>query len=352
MNRPLRAASALALLLAQAPAQVTSYTSPTGLDGTEGNNYFYHWGSTTGRVLQVVDWSNLQPRAINQMAFRRDTTVASNTTSVSGTLDLVVVVAQCDYRNVDSVYAGNHTSNPRTAYSGKINFPDWRTKPLIAPANFDFVIKFNTTWTYLGRALANTQALVWTADYKNATNGYGYMDRDYSGYSTATGTPLGSGCGGFADYLQFLNSGDYDPLSGMHLRVRGTNAPPNAPIFLMFDGTDSNLTVPGLCARLRALPTFVFYMGPADGTGLMSDRYLTLPYIKALESGTLYTQLLTVDTTQAGLPFAVTGGQKVTVPSQAKPTNAHAACYHWSSGSGGTVSPGIFFSGAPIAEFR
>ncbi|MEZ5987811.1 MAG: hypothetical protein R3F30_01530 [Planctomycetota bacterium] len=336
---------ALCLLAGPALAQATSYTVPYGLDSTPGNNAFSHWSG--GRVLQVVDMSNRTPRALNQIAFRRYQSTSTGATS--GALDVIVTMAQCDWAVVDTVFKNNWQTNVVEVLNAKsVSIPDWTVAPNPAPAPFDMVFKFSKTWVYRGNS-----ALVWTVDYSNSTANGRSMDRDYGTWNYVGGTSLGTGCGSYGDYLQFWNLGSASPISGFHLQVAGTNGPATAPTFLLLDGSDSNLTVPGLCAKLHALPTFIFYLGASDASGTLSHRYLTLPFLAGAQNATIYTQLLAVDTTQTGLPFAVSGGQKVTIPSNTS-TYGHPSCYLWAPGGGATVATGnfVFFSGAPIAELK
>ncbi|MEZ5987809.1 MAG: hypothetical protein R3F30_01520 [Planctomycetota bacterium] len=341
-----RLSLALAVLAAPALAQTTSYTVPYGLDSIEGNQVFYHWAG--GRVMQVADMSNPKPRAINQLSFRRNNAAYSSATK--GTLDVVVTMAQCDWSLLDTVFKGNWQTNVVEVLNAKsVNIPDWTTAPTTPPAAFDFTLKFAKTWVYRGQT-----ALVWTVDYANSTAGTHTMDRDYGAYVYNAGTSLGSGCGNWVDYMRFWNTGPSSPVTGFHMQVAGTSGPANMPVFMMLDGTDSNLSVPGLCAKLHALPTFIFYLGLNDASGNLSHRYVTLPWVGPIQGGTIYTQLLAPDASQTGIKLAVSGGQKVLIPTNSATANSHPTMYAWASGSGATTATSnyIFFGGAPVAELK
>jgi len=338
---------AVALAAGSALAQATSYTVPAGLDGTEGNKVFSHWAGSTGRVLQVVDMSNTTARSIGQLAFRRDKAPTSSGTK--GALDVVVTMGQCDWALVDTVFKHNLQTNVVEVLNAKsVNIPDWTTAPTTPPAAFDFTLKFAKTWVYGGKT-----ALVWTVSYAGSTAGTHQMDWSHGSYVSNTGTSLGKGCGIWTDTLEFWNTGRADPRVGFHLQVAGRSGPKGMPVFLMLDLKDGNLAVPGLCARVHALPAFIFYLGSNDANGHLSHRYLTLPWVSASQGIMVYTQLLAPDASQTGIKLAVSGGQRVIVPIN-NATDCHPTCHLWATGS--TATAAIFdlvlFGGAPIAELR
>lgn len=331
-------------LLALPLAAQTSYTSPKGMDNTQGNNVFYHWAGA--RVMQVVDNTNLTPRPLFQLSFRQATGAYSSATP--GTMDLVLTMAQTPWGMVDEMFADNYTSNKLVVFSGKINIPDWTQAPTATPSPFNFTIKFTKPWVYKG-----VTALVWHVDYKNSTAGTHKMDRAFGTYGYNLGTGLGTGCGGYTGYLRLWNTGNYHPSSGMHFQIGATGGPKSAPSWLLIDSKDSALAIKGLCTKLHALPTIILPVGNTDATGLLSHKYLNFPYIPAIQNGKFVTQIMSLDTTQSGLPFSLTDGRQATMPSNSS-TNGYAACYSWESGSGATHSNGhyIFFGGCPVTEIK
>lgn len=343
--KPLLLSVGLVLISIPLAAQ-TSFTSPKGLDNKEGNTLFFHWAGA--RVMQVVDNTNLTPRPIFQLSFRQDN--SASTKGSKGTMDLVLTMSQTPFQLIDENFAANFRSNTAVVFKGKANIPNWTKAPTKAPAPFTFAIKFTKPWVYKGKT-----ALVWHVDYKNATAGTHTMDRDYTIIHPAstTGTQLGKGCGNYTGYLRLLNTGNYDPVTGMHVEVGATLGPKKALTWLFIDGKDSNLTVPGLCTKLHALPTLVIPVGSTDATGTLTHKYLTFPYVSAIQNASLVTQLFSIDTSQKGLPFALTGGRKATMPASSG-TYGHAASYAWASGSGtaNAISHLVFFGGAPVTQLK
>ncbi|HKI82340.1 MAG TPA: hypothetical protein VKA04_11895, partial [Pseudodesulfovibrio sp.] len=148
-------------------------------------------------------------------------------------------------------------------------------------------------------------------------------------------------------------SGNYSPVSGMHIEVwSSTGGPPGSATWLLIDGKDSNLAVPGLCARLHALPTIMLPVGKTTALGEVTKKHLSFPFIAGLQGANLVTQLLTLAPAQPGLPFGITDGQQARMPSYTG-THGHAAVYlHGYSSNSSTLSLGVFYGGAPVAELR
>ena len=334
-----------ALLLVAGPllAQATSSTIPAGFDNKGGGQPFFHWASTAGRTMQVIDQSNNRPRAIRTLAFRR---LAGRTSSAAtGTLDIEIVMAECPWGLVDTHFDSNQQIGRSVVLKGKVNLPDWRTAT--TSPKFDMIFTFTKPFVYTRRA-----ALLWTIRYSNSTSGTRVMDRAFGAIQTrATGATLGAGCTGTADTMRLDNSGNYAAGVGMHFLVGATGAPANAPAWLLVDGKASNINVPGLCTRLRALPTLLVPIGKANARGILTKKYLNIPYIAGLQGATLVTQVMFFDPSQRGLPFRLTGGRTANMPSSGN-VNGTASAYAWASGATATQAIGdwFFYTGAPVAE--
>lgn len=333
----------IALLLFATPAFGQSQTIPAGYDSTPGGQSFNHWGSTAGRTMQVMDRSNPTPRPLGELSFRRLANSGS-ASRTAGTLDAEVTVAQCPVALLDTHFDSNHKLNSKVVLKGKVNVPDW-TMAQPNPA-FDLTFKFSTRWVYTGQG-----ALIWTIRYSNSTAPYRAMDRAFGAIQVRTnGTSLGTGCSGATGSLRLDNSGSYNKEFGMHLLLGATGAPANAPAWVLIDGKAQNLTVPGLCTKLQALPNVLLPLGNADGTGVLTKKYLNVPYMSSLQGGTIVTQLMFLDPSQTGLPFRLTGGSTGMMPTSAN-TQGTASAYAWASGATATtgISDWWFFTGAPVA---
>ncbi|MCB9919924.1 MAG: hypothetical protein H6832_16090 [Planctomycetes bacterium] len=336
--------SLLAFALLATPVFAQSTTIPIGFDTVQGGQSFFHWGSVAGRTMQVADRSNPRPRPISELSFRR----RSNATSTgSGTLDAEVIMSQCPIGFLDTHFDSNERINRKVVLKSQVNIPDWSTA--VANPPFDFTFKFSSTWVYTGQ-----EALIWTIRYQNSTDSGKSMDRAFGAIRvTSTSSSIGTGCGSSAETTEIQNSGNYANEVGMHLLCGATGLPANTPTWLLIDSTAANLTIPGLCTKLQALPNIMLPFGSADGTGVLTKKYLTFPYIASLVSGTLVTQILYIDPAQTGLPLGLTGGTQGTMPASSNVTGT-ATAYGWASGFSATTVTGdfFFFTGAPVAEAK
>lgn len=335
-----------ALMLAASLSAQTSTTSPKGLEKIEGNSKYLFWRPKD--IIQVIDNTNRKRRLIRSLAFRQDFSNSWVGAGKKGSADLVVTMSQTRFDLIDLEYAANLRSNTSVVFKGKIVLPDWTGWPWGSPAPFDLVIKWNKPWPYTGNA-----ALVWQIEVGNSVSLRGHMmDGDNTGTKVpyGVGKPLGTGCGRYAGFLYLRNSGRYSPVTGMHMEVWSSmGGPPLSPTWLLIDGKDANLAVPGLCARLHALPTLMLPVGRTDRLGALATKHLNFPYQSTLQGANFVTQLLTLAPAQPGLPFGITNGQQARMPSNAG-TYGHAAVslHNWTPKSS-TLSMAVFYGGAPVA---
>jgi hypothetical protein len=346
--KPHTAILAVLILAATLSAQ-TSTTSPKGLDKLEGNSHILFWGPKN--ILQVIDDTNRKARTIQSLAFRQDSVAKWVGSGKKGSADVVVTMSQTAFHFIDLKYTANMRSNTSVVFKGKVVLPDWTKLPWRYPAPFDLVIKWTKPWVYDGKS-----ALVWQVEVgKSTSSGRHAMDADYTGAQVpyGLGKKLGTGCGGYVGYLLLRNSGNYSPVTGMHFELwSSTGGPPNSPTWLLIDGKDSNLSIPGLCARLHALPTIIAPMGNTDAKGALTTKYLNLPYLSSIQGASFVTQLLTLAPAQPGLPFGITNGQQAKMPANPG-TYGHAtvSLHGWTPKST-SLSMGIVYGGAPIALLK
>src|SRR5690606_18159453 len=222
------------------PAQTTT---PAGMSATEGNVSFSFWGPN--RRMQGIDATNPSPAVWTRIAFRRDGTAASNSSYTARTFDFEVKLGPANWNFLTNEFDLNYASAPTTVYPMQpTNFPDWSAQPSPAPAPFNFSVMFSVPYTHGGGAF------LWDISMQNSTNtGLVLMDREFLQYPSASGAQVGTGCiatgrtSAFAHTAAARNGGaplgDY----AMHLQVAATNAPANAPVFLMLDVADANITL-------------------------------------------------------------------------------------------------------------
>lgn len=336
MQNKLLATLSVFALATVAHAQ-TSNTMPVGLDTTEGNAVFFHWGAS--RYLSGIG-PLAGPRVINQLAFRRD----GSPSGVARTMDVDVTLSTGNLNFVVSDHNLIHGANKSIVLSQTgVNFPDWSTAAG-SPAPFDFVLKFQRPFPYTAGALA------WTVFYQNSTStGSATTDREYTGPTNGSSSIVGTGCANFLHAMQLENNGPAMPNNGMRIRVSVSGAQPAVPAWLMIDFTASNIPIPGLCANLYAVPTIFQYLTMTSATGTTPLVYMGFPYIPGAQGATIVTQILALDPTNTAFPLAVSNGRQATMPTSTS-TASKEATYIWSTAP--TTTGTAFFGGSLVVELK
>ncbi|MCA8970814.1 MAG: hypothetical protein KDC95_13555 [Planctomycetes bacterium] len=308
------------------------------MDTVEGNQVFYHWGST-GRSLTGIGPLS-RPRALNQLAFRRD---GSSPSGNKRTLDADVTLSTGSLLHFIGDTATMHGPDKTLVLSQTaLNFPDWTTSAG-SPAPFDFVLKFQKPFVYV------RGDLIWSVYYTNPSDsGLAVNDREWTGPQAGGSSVVGTGCGSFTHTMQLENNGPGMAHGGMRIRVNATGTQANTPTWLLVDFTASNLSV-GLCANLYASPTIMTYLTTTNATGGLPYCYVGFPYIAAAQSATIVTQILSLDPTQSPLPLALSDGRSATMPSNSSTASKEAA-YMWSSNP--TTTGTVFFGGSLCVELK
>jgi hypothetical protein len=249
----------------------------------------------------------------------------------------------------------NYLGAPTVAYTRKpTNLPDWTMRVgsgAVEP--WSLRLPLDVAWSYDG-----VRDLVWEVVWDGSTATGSYTTDRASGsgsvFSSSTGTVIGTGCTATGRTSAFsLTTIGYTHLTNglMRLRVSASNAPSTAPLTLMADAVNSNLTVPGLCATVIALPVLQVALGTSSATGALAALDLHLPWLPALQTTPVYLQAITVDPGQPGLPLALTQGRRQQWP--AAPTTPGTAAYTYSTDvTGATLGSGPFTAGSAICGFE
>ena len=98
------------------------------------------------------------------------------------------------------------------------------------------------------------------------------------------------------------------------LTVSVTGAPPVSPIVFLFGDSDPNVTLPGWCGPIRALPLVALPIGASDASGILSASLPTGAWNGAAWGAPLYTQAVTPDSTQTPVPVSVSNGELLILP--------------------------------------
>jgi hypothetical protein len=331
----MRSSVLLTLSISLAAASVTAQsavTSPKGLASVEGNATFLHWGAN--RRFQQIDATHRgTPMVIKSLGFRRQGT-GGGTNALARTFDMAIVMSHADFGRIDGTFDNNYLDAPVSVFTKKsVNFPDWTTAPVTPPAPFDFVVPFDSAWPYTG---VNALLFDFTIENPSVTSG-ATMDRDFVSPASGTGVLIaGSGCTAtgrtavFAQTVSLENGGPALPNYGMRINFTATNAPAGAGVLAFVDVVDSNLTVPGLCTTLHALPTLLLVVGTASPTGALPEVSYSFPYDVSLQTGVLFSQLFALDAGQPGIPVVLSTARRSTMPSSTA-TTGHECMYHWAT---------------------
>ena len=342
---------ALLLFLAVPLAAQTTFTSPLGMENTEGSAVFYHWSGN--RRFYQVDYSVAgPPRPILNFAVRRD----GNRTQGAGgkTLDFTLDLGLADFGRLSQDLDSNYLQGSRKQVFPRTNvkFPDWGTA-IPGPAPFDFKIAWNAPFLYTGQ-----QALVIDFLCQNISgSGGGTTDREFvnpgGGLTGAKGNTLGQGCTAtgqsstFDHTSRFMNQGPLpNPKYGFRYRITGQYGPANAPVLIFVDYMDRNLA--GLaCTTLHALPV-IHFTALTDASGRMADIYFGFDHDIYLEGASLYSQLVSLDQGQPGPPVALSNASVITIP-MAPTSTSHRTFYAWYS-LPGTGTHTLYFGGGMVIK--
>jgi hypothetical protein len=350
---------AAALAASAIQAQTPTFTSPKGLDTVEGNsNHDYIMFRYNKMRFQQIDSTNTGagPRVLKTIAWRRDGTVTGTARNdwVARTTDMTVILSEAVPMGSATVnFNTNYLGQPTTVFTTKnVNLPDWTALPTTPPAPFDFKLTLDVPWLYAG-----VNNFLWEVQSDNLS----LLSSDYGNdYETSTGTftpasnsgtILGVGCVVPPNTLPFLLSNTvYNHASKFRIVTSGSRGPANSPALLFADAIDSNLTVPGLCTTLHAMPTLIIPLGVTSGTGAIASTTTdNLAYDPSLVGAQVFFQAMALDTAQPGIPIALTHGRVNTIPNPPTPP-VTARLYEYSTGTS-MRAPSIW-TGALVTQYE
>ncbi|MBK8974452.1 MAG: hypothetical protein IPM29_00855 [Planctomycetes bacterium] len=298
-------------------ANAQPFTSPAGyltLEGSSNHDYIL-FKYDEMRWQQLDDTSvGIAPTLVQRVSWRRDGTSAPDPTWVARTMDVEVVLSNSvPAAGVSVDFAGNYSGAPTTAFVMKpVNLPDWTQPPATTPAPFDLILQLDVPWVYTGQ-----ESFLWEVRTRNNTSGsdYGNDFQSVSGskQSPNAGAAIGAGCIATGQSAAMALAGRLEnQLTRFRLGYDLTNGPASTPAFVNIDAVNSNLSVPGLCATIVAVPTLTVPLGMTDATGAASVG-LNVPQIPGLVGATIYAQGLAID---AGLGYglALSNGRSNTFP--------------------------------------
>jgi len=295
------------------------FTSPAGhltAEGDGSHDYvLFRFDDVTWQQLDATSVG--QPASnIQRIAWRRDAVTGLDPTWIARTIAIGVYLADAVLPGaISETYAANYRNPPVNVFASRaVSLPDWTQPAVSTPAPWDFVLPLDQPWTYAG-----IHPFLWELRVTNNTTAreYGNDFQSIAGWTGATnaGTSNGTGCiaTGQTTAMALIAS-----FKNQFVRFRAgftvTRAPANASTFLFLDSTPANLSLPGLCRSLYALPTVQFALGNSP-TGNLREFALDNLQLPASAVGvTLYSQALAIDPGQTGLPLVLSNGRANTFP--------------------------------------
>ena len=306
---------AFALLLAPSLAsQSFGYITPVGAEFFEGSSssdiMFGNWNPNT-RTQQIDN--NLAGRNLPLVRFIGWRRNGSANAGAAKTTDVTVLMAHADYNTITNVFANNYKTPAQTVFTKKaVNLPDWNAPSGSVPSPFDVVLPLDVPFLYNGQ-----DALLW--DVLNENNPLGIYTQDWvSGTMPHTygdyPTDLGGGCtttNGAMTHRCALRAN----ATVLEMGFKVSSAPPSAGLTMLLGASDPALTIPGLCGVVHSQPLVFLPIGTADAAGTLPLAFpINTPWTPALAGAPLFTQVIALDTTQPGIPLAMSNGLRAPIP--------------------------------------
>jgi hypothetical protein len=359
--RTLLQASLLCLPVVCLPLRAQqSFTSPRNMESVEGSgSHGYVLGAASGARWQQVDGTlrGAGFQNVQSIAFRRDGLLATNAAFGARVLQQVsVLMSHATLPAVRKDQSTNYKDTPVLVFTPRdVNAPDWSVRPAAGTAPFDLRLPFDTPWSYNG-----TDDLLWEVRIQDvavapttvSSYPFDFVPGPGALQQTTYGVALGQGClaTGQTQNRFTLHASLANEMSRFRLRHSTNFAPGSAAVVTFVDFSDPNLTVPGLCAVLHALPTVLLDLGIGSTTGAVPSRYVEIPYEPAAIGFSLYLQAVAADAGQGALPIAVSQGSRVTVPAPPSlPGVAHAVSH---ARPGGVLRYEAVAPGGIVARFE
>lgn len=180
---------------------------------------------------------------------------------------------------------------------------------------------------------------------------------DFQSITGSTGTSnsgsiLGTGCiaGGQTTAMALTGT-----LNNQYTRFRFAytmaRAPATTPVVLFIDGANANLTVPGLCTTLFALPTLQVPMGNSDSLGAATVAIDNVGYSAAAIGASIFSQAVALDATQVGIPVALSNGRNHTFPAQPATPAAVTRGYEYTINTTNAFRAASVWTGGIVTRF-
>lgn len=325
------------------------FTSPNGYLTTEGSsNHDYILFKYDEMRWQQLDDSSIgqAPQLVQRISWRRDGTSANDPAWAARTMDIEVVLSDSvPAAGVSTTQDANYAGNTATVFTMKpVNLPDWTAQPASTPAAFDLVLQLDQPWPYTG-----LQSFLWEVRTQNNTSaadyGNDFQSMPGSNASGNNGSAVGTGCVATGNSTAMaLAARAENQITQYRVGYTVTNAPANQPAFVNIDFSNSNLSVPGLCANIIALPTFLLTAGTTDLNGELTYGLENIPGSINLAGATIFSQALVFDPGQT-YGITLSNGRSNTFPTQPSSPTMTSRVYGYRLASGSFRAPSAWTGG-------
>ncbi|MCA8969438.1 MAG: hypothetical protein KDC95_06630 [Planctomycetes bacterium] len=359
MNINTRIAVLVACFAATSSLSAQSFTSPSGLASTDGSGAFVHvLGAAPKLRMQQIDSSNKSTtaRTLTSLAFRRDAALATSTDFGARVLEnLSITMSHAQLSTISRDFDANYKDKPVIVFAPKnVNTPDWSSKPATAVAPFDFKLTFDTPWIYNG-----TDDLLFEVSIEKVTSAPTVLtsmpcdlQKQTGSFATSLrGATFGTGCIAGGQTTRFVLATQMHNTSARFVVQASANfGPKKSAALLMLDFVDQNISAPGVCAVVHALPTLILPLGTTSDNGaIAATRESGLPYVPSAIGASLYFQAWAIDATQSGIGIAFSQGQRQTIPSTPTlPATGRVYAYDVA----GCVLPQGPYAGGVVTQFE
>lgn len=220
-----------------------------------------------------------------------------------------VLAGPADIDALSGEFSKNFTKAPTRVFSRKpLSLPDLRAVPQSLPG-FRLRIPLDRAYVHDGQSDLAIDLIV------DSSTEQGEYPLDMHGELTsvrATTTVLGTGCktskGNFAFDMSYVSTG-----RNSQLGVSAEGALPQSPIYLMLGAVDPDLSLPGLCAKLRTVSLINLFVGVTDADGKLGSEFQVSPWSPSLAGAKMTSQLLTLDLQQK-IPLSLSNGRLIRFP--------------------------------------
>jgi hypothetical protein len=306
--------STLPILLLATGLAAQSYTvSPASYAAKAGVGNTIPFWSATHRYQQIHGDLKGTPRLIIGLSLRRGP--GTQTSAVARQIDVTMLMANSSFANSSTTFASNYIGTPTTVRPrGSLNLPDWTTSQG-TPEPWTIVVPFPAPFPYPAQ-----QDLVWEWQIHGTSSSAYYFADAYNGNNddilNATFQNLGTGCtatGLTKPMTQSVRLYTAFSTKKLNFQLSTASAPANVAASILLGPVNPNLTVPGLCEKIFAIPLWTLPT-TSSATGLVSWPLTSVDHDASWAGLKLYIQTAAVDAGQPGLPFALSQGQEATLP--------------------------------------